>query len=69
MAVYCSVCGFSKFRTSRFRFWSPDLSQLLLLRLPVRCLNCHERAFVSVSQFFKLRHGRKARHRAHHRTT
>jgi DNA-directed RNA polymerase subunit N (RpoN/RPB10) len=43
---------------------------LLLMRLPVRCLNCGERTFTSVSQFLKLRRMRKARHREHqHRST
>jgi len=70
MAIYCCVCGFLKFRTSRFCFRSSDLSQLLLMRLPVRCLNCGERTFTSVSQFLKLRRMRKARHREHqHRST
>jgi hypothetical protein len=61
MAIYCCVCGFLKFRTSRLR--SSDLSQLLLMRLPVRCLNCGERTYASVSQFLRLRRTRKARHR------
>lgn len=63
MAIYCCVCGLLNFRTSRFR--SSDLSQLLLLRLPVRCLNCDERTFASVSQFLRLRREHKARHRKH----
>lgn len=67
MAVYCRLCGLSNFRTSRFR--SSDLFQLPFLRLPVRCLNCDERAYVSVSQFLKLRQVRKARHRERHGTT
>jgi hypothetical protein len=33
--------------------------------LPVRCLNCDERTFTSVSQFLRLRRMRKARHREH----
>jgi DNA-directed RNA polymerase subunit N (RpoN/RPB10) len=33
------------------------------MRLPVRCLNCGERNFMSVSQFLTLRRMRKARHR------
>jgi hypothetical protein len=43
------------------------LPQLVLLRLPVRCLNCDERAFTSLLQFLKLRSARKARHRARQR--
>ncbi|MGD0800824.1 MAG: hypothetical protein ABR906_05870 [Terracidiphilus sp.] len=64
MATYCRTCGLSNFRTSRFRV--SDLSQLFILRLPVRCLNCDERAFTSVMQFIKLRSARKARHRERH---
>lgn len=63
MATYCRTCGLSNFRTSRLR--ASDLSRLLLLRLPVRCLNCDERAFTSLNQFLKVRRARKARHRAH----
>jgi hypothetical protein len=33
---------------------------LLLLRLPVRCLNCRERSFTSLRQFTILRRVRKA---------
>jgi hypothetical protein len=38
---------------------------LLLLRLPVRCLNCDERVFTSIGQYLKVRRARKARHRQH----
>jgi len=69
MAIYCCVCGFMKFRTSRFRFRSSDLSQLLLVRLPVRCLNCSERTFASVSQFLSLRRAHKVRQRGHQQRT
>ena len=65
MTIDCCVCGFLKFRTSRFRFRSSDLSQLLLMLLPVRCLNCDERTFASVSQFLSLRRAHTARHREH----
>jgi hypothetical protein len=33
---------------------------LLLMRFPVRCLNCHERSFTSLMQFQKLRSMRTA---------
>lgn len=63
MALYCRTCGISNFRISHFRFRSKDLLRLLLLRLPVRCLNCEERAFASLSQFLKVRDERKERRR------
>ena len=68
MAMFCRVCGFSNFRTSRFRFHAPDLAQLFLLRLPVRCINCDERVFISLGQFLSVRRARKERHREHHST-
>jgi hypothetical protein len=67
MALYCCFCGLSKFRTSRFRFQVLDLSRVLLLRLPVRCLNCDERSYAPLWQILKLRSARRARHREHNR--
>jgi hypothetical protein len=66
MGIYCHFCGQSKFRISRFR--TSDLSQMLLLRFPVRCLTCGQRAHTFVYQFQKLRSARKARRRANHNT-
>jgi hypothetical protein len=63
MAVFCRICGFSSFRTSRFRFQNSDLARLLLLRLPVRCLNCDERSFTSLVHFLSVRRARKAFHK------
>jgi hypothetical protein len=63
MAIYCRVCGFSSFRTSRFHFQISDLLHLLLLCLPVRCSNCDERAFTSIKQFLDVRRSRKAHRR------
>ena len=68
MARYCRFCGLSNLRTARFRFQASDLLRLLLLRLPVRCLNCDERGFASLRQFLKLRKARKARHKEHRGT-
>jgi hypothetical protein len=59
MEIYCHFCGLSKFRTSRFR--RSDLSHSLLLQFPVRCLNCGQRTYASLSQFRKLRSARKTR--------
>ena len=66
MTIYCRHCGLSEFRTSRFRFQALDLVQLLLLRLPVRCANCHERAYTSLRQFLKLRRAHRSRHNERH---
>ena len=63
MALYCRTCGMSIFRISHFRFRSSDLSRLLLLRLPVRCMNCDERRFASLRQFLKVRDERSLRRR------
>lgn len=63
MALSCRVCGFSNFRISRFRM--PDLTHLLLLRLPARCRNCDERTFVSLRHYLVLLRARKERHREH----
>jgi hypothetical protein len=68
MTIYCRSCGLSNFRTSRFRFRPSDLSQLLLLRLPVRCLTCDERTYTSLSQFLKVKKARRERHRQKHGT-
>ena len=67
--VFCSLCGFSNFRTSRFRFKMQDLAQLLLLRLPVRCLNCDERAFTSLKNYLAVRRVRRERHRVNPSTS
>jgi len=68
MALYCRFCGLEKFRPSLFRFRPSDLARLLILRLPVRCLNCEERTFASLNQFLKLRNEYKMRHREHRST-
>jgi len=59
MEDYCYFCGSSEFRTSHFR--PSDLPHSLVLRFPVRCLNCGQRTYASLSQFRKLRVARKAR--------
>jgi hypothetical protein len=63
MTPFCRLCGFSNFRTSRFRFQKSDLGHLLLLRLPLRCINCDERSFTSLAQFLSVRRARKALHK------
>jgi len=61
MTLYCRFCGLEKFRPSLFRFRSSDLARLLILRLPVRCLNCEVRTYASLSHFLKLRNQHKSR--------
>jgi hypothetical protein len=69
MALYCRFCGLEKFRPSHFRFRPSDLGQLLILRLPVRCLNCEERTFASLYQFLKARGKYKVRDHEQRRST
>jgi hypothetical protein len=57
MSHFCRSCGLSNFRTSRFRL--PDLSKMILLHLPVRCLNCDERSYAFLPQFLKVRTERR----------
>lgn len=61
MAIFCHTCGTSNFRTSRLR--ASDLPHLLLLRIPVRCLNCDERAYTFLTHFLRLRREHRERHR------
>jgi hypothetical protein len=63
MAIYCRVCGFSSFRPSRIQFNMPELARLLLLRFPVRCMNCNERSITSLMRYLDVQRERKARHR------
>ena len=65
MAIYCRCCGVSNFRPSRFRLEALDLSRLLVLHLPVRCLTCDERSYVFLPQFLKLRSAGKPLHPEH----
>jgi len=61
MAFHCNLCGFFDFRTSRFRFKLRNLANLLLLRFPVRCLNCDERKFTSLRNYLAVRRAQKER--------
>jgi hypothetical protein len=61
MVLYCRFCGLEKFRPSHFRFRPSDIARLLILRLPVRCLNCEERTYAPLNQFLKLRNEYKMR--------
>jgi hypothetical protein len=59
MLEHCDYCGASDFRASHFR--SADLPQLILFKLAVRCTTCHERSFVFVPEYFRLRRAHVAR--------
>ena len=59
MELFCRICGSSEFRSSRFRFRPAYLLRLIFLRFPVRCLNCHERAFTFLSQYLILRRAQR----------
>jgi hypothetical protein len=61
--MYCRYCGFSYFRTSRFRLRARELPQLLMLRFPVRCIKCNERVFTSLKNFLQVRVEREERRR------
>ena len=69
MALYCRYCGVSNFSTSRLRLQTSDLTRLLRLQFPVRCLTCRQRAFTPLSQFLELRNELRARRKVNHGTT
>jgi hypothetical protein len=56
----CKLCGSTKFRVSRLRV--PDISQLILLRYPVRCRTCYKREFVNFFTARKVRHENRLRY-------
>ena len=43
--IRCQYCSHQSFRRSSLR--PPDLSQILLMRYPVRCMRCGQRQMVS----------------------
>jgi len=51
--MQCSHCSSTEFRLSRLQ--SRDIPQLLALRYPVRCRDCHERLYASVFFAMSLR--------------
>jgi hypothetical protein len=61
MEKNCNACGSTRFRRSHFRI--ADVPMLLILCLPVRCLECHERTYASV--LWVVTHRRKRAHRRH----
>jgi hypothetical protein len=56
----CKLCGATKFRISRLRV--PDLSELVLLRYPVRCRTCYKRVFVNLFTVLLIHRANKRRH-------
>jgi hypothetical protein len=55
----CRLCGSNRFHISRLR--APDLSQLIFLHYPVRCLNCYKRVFVNFFTALLIRYASKRR--------
>jgi hypothetical protein len=49
----CPYCDSPKLRNSQLR--ASDFSQMLLMRLPVRCRNCQERCYVRMSEARQIR--------------
>ena len=45
VSIQCQYCPGLRFRRSRLR--AEDLTQIFLMRYPVRCLRCSQRQFVS----------------------
>jgi hypothetical protein len=56
----CPHCDADMLRNSQYR--AEDFFQLLLLRLPVRCRNCQERSYVSISMSRRIQRESKIRH-------
>jgi hypothetical protein len=66
--VTCPECSSSSFRLSRFRF--KDIERLLLLQYPVRCRQCHRRAYVGLPlAMVLLQASRIRRERREHQAT
>jgi hypothetical protein len=57
--VTCSECSSSSFRLSRFRM--KDVERLLLLQYPVRCRNCHHRAYAGLPLALVLKQASRVR--------
>jgi hypothetical protein len=53
MSVHCRRCGSEDVRLSHFQL--EDVLFLLLLRYPVRCLDCSERGYYNFSALSGLR--------------
>jgi hypothetical protein len=68
MTVTCPECSSSSFRLSRFRV--KDLERLLLLQYPVRCRQCHRRAYAGLTlALVLLQSSRVRRERRRHEAT
>ena len=53
MTVHCRRCGSADVRLSHFQ--AADILQLLILRYPVRCLDCSERGYFYIADLSELR--------------
>jgi hypothetical protein len=63
--VTCPECSSSNFRLSRLRM--KDVERLLLFQYPVRCRNCHRRAYAGLPLALVLAQaGRVRRERREH---
>ena len=54
----CERCGSTELQISRYRV--RDLSQVLILRCPVRCQICYNRQFVGIVKALKIHRASKA---------
>ena len=61
----CFHCGSSDLRLSHLQF--EDLSELCLLRVPLRCRLCYDRFYVSLFRTWRSGILRKAAHKRVHR--
>jgi hypothetical protein len=53
----CRLCGSTNFHVSRLR--APDLSELIFLHYPVRCLACYKRESVNFFTALRVRHAQR----------
>lgn len=60
----CILCGSTNFRLSRLRV--SDLPRMVVLRYPVRCRDCHKRAFMGLPFALKVGYEDRLRHQQKH---
>ena len=53
MAKLCPACYSPRLRLSAFRSW--DVARLILLRYPVRCLDCTQRSYLFLPRVLSLK--------------
>ena len=59
MSIYCHFCSSTDLRVSRFRL--KDVAHLIILRYPMRCWVCRERAYKPILKLFKNRRNEQLR--------